>query len=172
MIRLTVQWAVLKCRNPASRLPTLFTTSRGGKFADTCTKRSTDRNRVGSRQITDWATGKRALKRHDTKQNVFERRWKWFWRNKLRIIRGNFNIQACNPILVVPPNAVINPKKVWYGIVMEVVPSIDEGKSILVLVDMTPLPWQLTALLSRSFPVTALQSFGLILYSTYLRLRK
>jgi hypothetical protein len=35
--------------------------------------------------------------------------------NSVRIIRGIYNIQACNPILVVPPNAIINPKKsmIW-----------------------------------------------------------
>ena len=33
----------------------------------------------------------------------------------MRIIRGIFNIQACNPILVVPPNVMINHKK-GYGI--------------------------------------------------------
>ena len=33
----------------------------------------------------------------------------------VRIIRGISNILACNPILVVPPNAIINPKKsmIW-----------------------------------------------------------
>ena len=31
--------------------------------------------------------------------------------NSVRIIRGIFNIQACNPILVVPLSAIINPEK-------------------------------------------------------------
>ena len=29
----------------------------------------------------------------------------------LRIVRGISNIQACYPILVVPPSAIINPEK-------------------------------------------------------------
>ena len=31
--------------------------------------------------------------------------------NRVRIIRGISKIQACNPILVIPPNAIIIPKK-------------------------------------------------------------
>ena len=31
--------------------------------------------------------------------------------NSVRIIRAIYNIQACNPILLVPQNAIINPKK-------------------------------------------------------------
>ena len=31
--------------------------------------------------------------------------------NSVRRIRGISNIQACNPILVVPPNIIINSKK-------------------------------------------------------------
>ena len=42
-----MQWAVLKCRSHASRLPELFTTSRGCKFADTRAKCSTNYNRMG-----------------------------------------------------------------------------------------------------------------------------
>ena len=30
--------------------------------------------------------------------------------NSLRILRGISNIPACNPIIVVPPNAINNPK--------------------------------------------------------------
>ena len=35
--------------------------------------------------------------------------------NIVRIKRGISNIQECNPILLVPPNAIINPKKAWYN---------------------------------------------------------
>ena len=36
--------------------------------------------------------------------------------NSVRIIRGIVNIQTCNPILVIPLNAIINPKKALYWI--------------------------------------------------------
>ena len=48
-----MQWAVLKCRSPASRLPAMFTTSLGCKFADTrifltsvCSKRFTQHSHI------------------------------------------------------------------------------------------------------------------------------
>ena len=34
----------------------------------------------------------------------------------MKITRGIFNKQACNPLLVVPPNAIIDPKKARHGI--------------------------------------------------------
>ena len=36
--------------------------------------------------------------------------------NSVRIIKGNTIIQACNPILGAPSNAIINPKKACNGI--------------------------------------------------------
>ena len=85
-----MQWAVLKCRSPASRLHAMFTTSWGDEFADTSAKRSTNHNRV-QRFLEDAEIGFAEI-------------------NTVGIIRGISDLPACNPILVVSPNAIINPK--------------------------------------------------------------
>ena len=56
--------------------------------------------------------GRGALKRHDTKGTFLKDADIGFAEiNSARIIRGISNIHACNPILVVYPNAIIYPKK-------------------------------------------------------------
>ena len=87
---------------------------RGGEFAETRAKGSTNRNKVGmaSTITADWATQEGGLKRNDTNQNFLKDAEIGFAEmNSVRIIRGIFNKKGCNPILVVPPNAIINPKK-------------------------------------------------------------
>ena len=57
----------------------------------------------------DWATGERGL---DTNQSGLKDAEIGFAEiNSVRLRRGISNIQACNPILVVPPNAIMNHKK-------------------------------------------------------------
>ena len=59
----------------------------------------------------DWATRKGGLKRNDTEQFLKDGEIGFAEINSVSI----FNIQACNPILVVPPNTIINPNKsmIW-----------------------------------------------------------
>ena len=59
----------------------------------------------------DRATRMGAGKRHDRKQTTFERCLIGFAEmTSVRIIWGISNTQSCNPILVIPPNAIINPR--------------------------------------------------------------
>ena len=61
--------------------------------------------------MVTWATQEGGLKATCFKTFLRDVEIGFVKMNSVRIIRGIFNIQACNPIVVVPPNAIINPKK-------------------------------------------------------------
>ena len=87
----------------------------GGVNLQTHRRCLTNHNRVGvltNHQSHIGLEGRRALKRHESKQSVFERCW-YGGLQKLTvlIIRGIFYIKAWNPILVAPPIEIINPRK-------------------------------------------------------------
>ena len=92
-----------KSRLPATRN---VYTSRGCEIVDTRIKSSTNRNSVLADQYQQtgllWG-------RHDTFQTISETRT-LVLQKCVRIIRGIFNIQACNPIQVVPANAILTLK--------------------------------------------------------------
>ena len=103
-----LQWAVLKCRSPASRLPAMFKNSSVNINLLT--------EAQSFRPIT--AVGYSGLKAtwYKTDLSFKDAEIRFAEINSARIKKGISSIQACNPILVVPPNSIINPKKALYGI--------------------------------------------------------